>query len=207
MKFAVLSLCFLTALSLRAVALVACPDCEGQVSSRAMMCPHCGCPGEAIAEYVKALQEAQEPEVIPPAETLQGKSDRGTFTVYPVQVGEACFLIADLAEVEGVKTLLIENVAHQLSVDYRRPELHTTLPIVRFSTEPTETIAFKAAQSFTSHWNGFVQEIASLPTDGWEAISPKSLRACGTAWRNGSRNAKDFNHPFYLNNLSNAKED
>ncbi len=35
---------------LEAAPLVACPDCGGRVSARAVFCPHCGAPGEAIAE-------------------------------------------------------------------------------------------------------------------------------------------------------------
>ena len=46
--------------SLEAAPLVACPDCGGKVSVRAVFCPHCGAPGEAIAEVAAAPADAEE---------------------------------------------------------------------------------------------------------------------------------------------------
>lgn len=37
----------------RRISLIPCPDCGTEVSRWAVMCPKCGCPGEAIAESAR----------------------------------------------------------------------------------------------------------------------------------------------------------
>ena len=44
------------------LSLMPCPDCEAKVSRRALMCPSCGCRGEAIEEAARALAEAEKPK-------------------------------------------------------------------------------------------------------------------------------------------------
>ena len=44
--------------------LTPCPDCTGAVSKRAVMCPHCGCPGDVIVAAVQKAKLAAEPKSI-----------------------------------------------------------------------------------------------------------------------------------------------
>ena len=48
----------------RGAKLTQCPDCSGKVSKRAVMCPHCGCPGEAIWKAVRIAEEAARPKSV-----------------------------------------------------------------------------------------------------------------------------------------------
>ena len=67
-KFAATAVVALSAIVLCALAdaaslsLMPCPDCEAKVSRRALMCPSCGCRGEAIEEAARALAEAEKPK-------------------------------------------------------------------------------------------------------------------------------------------------
>ena len=154
---------------------------------RAVWCPGCGCPGEAIAEAARAKAEAEAPK--PPAEVLVGVSDRGQFDVWPVQVAGKRYLLADLAEVEGGKTLLVSNVVHQVAVDYRAPKVAGEAPWVLFETPPATNILFRAEVP---------RIVGALPPPAqWQTISPRQLREEGAKWRAGERDPAAFKHPFY----------
>ena len=154
---------------------------------RAVWCPGCGCPGEAIAEAARAKAEAEAPK--PRAEVLVGVSDRGQFDVWPVQVAGKRYLLADLAEVEGVRTLLVSNAVHQVAVDYRAPKVAGEAPWVLFETPPATNILFRAEVP---------RIVGALPPPAqWQASSPRQLREEGAKWRAGERDPAAFKHPFY----------
>jgi len=46
------------------IQLIPCPDCGGDVSRRALMCPNCGLKGEVIAEAAKAIPEVAAGDVL-----------------------------------------------------------------------------------------------------------------------------------------------
>ncbi len=148
--------------------LIACPDCDKAVSRRATFCPACGCPGEAIAEAVKALAEKVKPK--PPAERVYGISDRGRFEILPVTMAGRYFLLAPLADAAGVRTLLISNEVHGTGVDYRSIRRHRKLPFVSFQTDFTSNIVFQACPVT-------IRGCTIADThESWDAISPKALR-------------------------------
>lgn len=192
-----------TALMAEAVSrLIACPDCTAQVSKRAVFCPHCGCPKEAIEEAVKAL----EPKVIPPAETLLGETNRGKLTLYPCIYDNEPVLMADLADVEDIETLLLSNPLHNCSVDYSKPRLSTVAPVILFSTPASEQIAFKEKTTLTlsTVWHDTQAPAREVAVDLTQAdplkvkpISPKALKQQGRAWRKGIRDPETYTHPFY----------
>lgn len=179
--------------------LIPCPDCEHQVSERAVFCPHCGCPPEAIAEAAKALKEPEPPK--PPAETLLAISDRGTFLLYPATWDKHHYLVGDLAALEGVQTLLVSNVTHELEVSYRAPKLACAEPLVFFETEPATNILFRTEIDVPTQWGTERAVHLSAPPQ-WQALSPKQLRQQGQAWREGIRDKTQFTHPFYLLQLT-----
>lgn len=182
-----------------AASLIPCPDCEQQVSERAVFCPHCGCPPEAIAEAAKALREEVKP--IPPAETLLGISNRGTFQLYPTLWDKRHYLVADLADLEDVQTLLISNVTHLVEVPYRSPKIACKEPLVFFETEAATNILFRTEIEIPTHWKEARTYRLSAPPQ-WQAISPKQLRQQSKLWREGVRDAAQFTHPFYLLQLT-----
>lgn len=182
--------------------LIACPDCTAQVSKRAVFCPHCGCPKEAIEEAVKAL----EPKVIPPAETLLGETDRGKLTLYPCIYDNEPVLMADLADVEDIETLLLSNPLHNCSVDYSKPRLSAIAPVILFSTPASDKIAFREKMTLTlsTAWYNTQAPAREVPVDLTQAdplkvkpISPKALKSQGRAWRQGIRDPEAYTHPFY----------
>lgn len=179
--------------------LIPCPDCERPVSERAVFCPQCGCPPEAIAEAAKALKEAEPPK--PPAETLLAISNRGTFLLYPTTWDKRYYLVGDLAALEGVQTLLVSNVTHQLEVSYRAPKLACAEPLVFFETEPATNILFRTEIDVPTQW-GTERTIRLSAPPQWQALSPKQLRQQGQAWREGIRDKTQFTHPFYLLQLT-----
>lgn len=205
MRVILLMLVFAMVASARA-ALVACPDCGVRVSARAVWCPACGCPGEAIAESAKATLEAAKPK--PPAEVLVGVSDRGSFPVWPVQLEGRHLLVADLADVEGVNTLLITNAVHSVTVDYRRPAVAENLPIAAFETPPATNILFRVdGVRVPSRWEGAERQVDVSAETRFIPISPKALRRQGRAWRAGDRDPASYEHPFYRNRLKSAEEE
>jgi hypothetical protein len=179
--------------------LIPCPDCEHHVSKRAVFCPQCGCPPEAIAEAAKALKEPEPPK--PPVETLLAISDRGSFFLYPAVWDNRHYLVGDLAALEGVQTLLVSNVTHQLEVSYRAPKLACDEPLVFFETEPATNILFRAEIDVPTKW-GAERTLRLTAPPQWQALSPKRLRQQGQAWREGIRDATHFTHPFYLLQLT-----
>ena len=197
--------CLLVGMRLGAAPLVPCPDCGAQVSSRAVWCPACGCPGQAIAEAAKAALEARRPK--PPAETLVGHSDRGDFTVWPFRVGERCLLLADLADVEAVRTLLVSNTLHGVAVDYHAPALAETSPVVAFETSCATNIHFRTgALAIPVHHGGTARTVTISAETPFAPITPKTLRRQGEAWRAGDRAPKTYTHPFYRNLLKSQSE-
>ena len=193
------SICFAGLFPALAANLIPCPDCEQQVSERAIFCPHCGCPPEAIAEAAKALREEVKP--IPPAETLLGISNRGTFQLYPALWDKRHYLVADLADLEDVQTLLISNVTHLVEVSYRSPKIACEEPLVFFETEPATNILFRTEIDVPTQW-GTERTIRLSAPPQWQALSPKQLRQQGQAWREGIRDKTQFTHPFYLLQLT-----
>lgn len=189
--------------------LINCPDCAGRVSKRAVFCPHCGCPKEAIEEAVKTL----EPKVIPPAETIIGEANNGSSPLIfiPCIYDNEPVLMVDLAMVEGIDTLILSNPLHDCAVDYSKPRLSTIAPVLIFSTPATDKIAFKQKSTIKlpSIWYDTDAPAKEISIDlnqkdplKLKAISPKALKQQGRAWVNGERKVEAYTHPFYQSHCS-----
>ena len=119
--------------------LVPCPDCDQPVSPRAIMCPHCGCPGDAIAEYVAATEvEKAAPPVYPVAE-LKADSADGWAVGYTDGAGN--FLVMDAHLLAAATTLAISPITTNAPVAYQQMQIGTKTPLVRFRT-PSTNISF-----------------------------------------------------------------
>lgn len=143
------------ALVARGIELVACPDCGKPVSPRAMMCPACGCPGDAIKEAVAAKQKESEPASRLPLVRL--KTDRGHG--YAVAVGEADrrFVVMDAMLLSGVSSLELMPLSTNTPVAYRQMQLAANEPLVRFETDETNLFFMArnppgAEDAATAHW-------------------------------------------------------
>ncbi len=121
--------------------LVPCPDCDQPVSPRAIMCPHCGCPGDAIAEYVAATEaEKAAPPVYPVAELKTDSAD-GWAVGYTHGAGN--FLIMDAHLLAAATTLDISPITTNAPVAYQQMQIGTETPLIRFRT-PSTNISFLA---------------------------------------------------------------
>ncbi len=98
--------------------LIKCPDCEARVSRRAVMCPHCGCPGEAIHEAVRLEEELTRPKTI-----VRVVNDRdGGFGVVIKDKAET-YAVFDIFLLAGSNKLELRDLRKGLSVAYTGIEI------------------------------------------------------------------------------------
>lgn len=109
--------------------LIPCPDCGEMVSPRAVYCPHCGCPGQAIA--AEAAKRAEETKLKPVVKV-----------VTPGSVGFGVAVLADkkkyvimdadlLGELESLKMEALDKEGK--GVSYARLELADSISLARFT--------------------------------------------------------------------------
>jgi hypothetical protein len=118
--------------------LIECPDCEEMVSYRALLCPHCGCPGDAIKEAAAALKaEAEGPVALPVAQLT---SDHGQGYAVAVTDGEKRFLIMDLTLIGDSSSLTITPLTTNAPLAYWNMQVADQEPLVRFETDATNLL-------------------------------------------------------------------
>lgn len=162
---------------LEAAPLVACPDCAGRVSSRAVFCPHCGAPGEAIAEVAAAPADAEEDgggEVEGMADGTEGATgDNVLFArvngrdVYALPVawpGGACAILP-AAALAGLETLELIQPSSALPVPYGAPAVSRDGRLVRLPlVGEAGGIAFHPLAGAAD--GGFVFDPDAMPPEG-----------------------------------------
>ncbi len=118
-----------------AAELIPCPDCDGQVSSRAVMCPHCGCPGDAIAEAFAQLEKAVSSPHYGPLVRIDASGGSGFGLA--VQSGSARYIAMDAALIWGADALTITPLTTNAPIAYRSLQIAQDVPLARFSTDNT----------------------------------------------------------------------
>ena len=158
----VLSLLFVAATSMVAYAesLIPCPDCGREVSRRALMCPNCGCKGEAIAEEAARLAKAEEPP--PPDDAICADFGDRQETATPALFGGKPYAVLPLEKVVGLQTLTLSFVSTNAPINYASIEVADTRPLVRFGIDATNLV-FKTEA-----------DVASNET--WRTVSPMRLK-------------------------------
>ena len=58
------------------MALINCPECQKQISDKAPVCPHCGCPATHFADYWEKEEEAKKQAEIDAAKKQEEKEKR-----------------------------------------------------------------------------------------------------------------------------------
>ena len=130
-----------------AVDLISCPDCKRPVSPRALFCPNCGCPEEAIAERAKSglTQHARVPDQL-----LRVESDSKRIEVaFPVEMADGLFAIASLDTIIAADTVALSFLTTNAPVAYGLPEVAVDVPLVRFPISETN-LQFWCTASQTS---------------------------------------------------------
>jgi len=126
-----------------------CPDCEEQVSPRAVMCPHCGCPGEVIAEAAAQVDE-KLPESTP-GPILRVETGAKDGYAVAVTIEESNYLIMDAGLLWDAESLTITPMATNNSpIAYRDLQLALDVPLARFRTDATNLTFVGVAKTTTA---------------------------------------------------------
>ena len=108
--------------------LIKCPDCAKDVSRRAVHCPACGCPGEAITAEANRIEDAR---VLKPVVVITASNGGG----YGIAVdGGGKHILAFLDSVGTGEQLSLKSVTDQ-NVPYTAIEVAENLPLVRLAVQ------------------------------------------------------------------------
>ena len=129
--------------------LIPCPDCGMKVSDRAVMCPACGCPGEAI---LAAVQSNKAAKVELPAychSLISVSSDQGTGVGVCIQDAGRLYVLTPQSLLAGAQSLSLTKVLDGQSVPYSAIELAADRARVRLvgSSTNLQPLAVAAADS------------------------------------------------------------
>ena len=116
-----------------ATRLIECPDCLAEVSRRAISCPHCGCPGSAIAEAVTAAEQAARPLPV-----LCANSDKGSGHALVIEENGTSYALLDSRLLAGAETLSLSTINGRKAVSYIRLEAASDAGLVRLAITPQE---------------------------------------------------------------------
>ena len=106
--------------------LTQCPDCLKEVSKRAVMCPSCGCPGEAIKEALKAREEAARPKMIVSV-IADGKEGFGV----AIREGEFTYIVLEAFLLANSTKLELHDLVSGANLPYTAVQLADDLPLMR----------------------------------------------------------------------------
>lgn len=177
--------------------LIECPDCSARVSTRAFMCPRCGCNSKAIAEHAKELAERAKRRE-PDREVVADFGTRKCMAL-PVEMEDGRFVVMPLERVLEVETLEFRMASTNLTVNYGMPEAAVDMPLMRFPIQETNLVFASAGTNIVSEFS----EAAVSPAraGGWRAIQPMALKSHGRILlkiRKGEAAELPGNaHPFY----------
>ena len=135
-----------------AASLFPCPDCEQPVSPRAVLCPNCGCPGQAIKDAVAAQEAAQRPPPIYPVAKLKAGNAPGTAIAYTD--GENRYLLIDAYPLMGATSLQLTPITTNAPVPYHTMQVAAEAPLVRFQTTATNLVFLTRAALRTGRVKG-----------------------------------------------------
>lgn len=162
----------------RNIRLIACPDCSHPVSKRAVFCPACGCPGEAIAEEVKRLREAERPGPF-----VEVESDAGIGHGIALKMEDGTFVAFPFESLGGLSRLTLRNRQGE-TVPYRGIEIAVSDPFVRLPVESDDllylTLDADAASRLT--WDERNRPVVSPAPDAespkvaWDSLNWKPIR-------------------------------
>lgn len=129
--------------------LLPCPDCGMQISDRAVMCPACGCPGEAI---LAAAQSNKTAEIELPAychSLISVSSDQGTGVGVCIQGAGQLYVLTPQSLLAGAQSLSLTKVLDGQSVPYSAIELAADRDLVRLVVSSTnlQPLAVASADS------------------------------------------------------------
>ena len=142
------------------MALTKCPECQLQVSDKALSCPHCGYPINQVAiqrHYKKPAKRKRLPNGFGSITEIKGKNLRNPFWVR-VCVGKTDFNRPILKPLKPQASFLTYNEAYQALVDYNRNpyDLENDLLVEQLYKKWSDSYLNKCDESYvrtvTSAW-------------------------------------------------------
>ena len=142
------------------MALTKCPECQLQVSDKALSCPHCGYPINQVAiqrHYKKPAKRKRLPNGFGSITEIKGKNLRNPFWVR-VCVGKTEFTRPLLRPLKPQAYFLTYNEAYQALVDYNRNpyDLENDLLVEQLYKKWSDSYLSKCDESYvrtvTSAW-------------------------------------------------------
>lgn len=135
--------CLLFGVCMALAGLAPCPDCGKLVSTPALFCPNCGCPGEVIAKAAQKAATNQAPAR--PAfhhSLIEVRSNQGEGWGVAVTDGTATQVVTSL-DLLGAQLLELKSWATTAAVAYVSIELADDCPLARFRTADTNLVALR----------------------------------------------------------------
>ena len=172
-KFAVCMLVVLTPLIAHALDLIPCPDCEQPVSPRALMCPRCGCPGDAIRKAVTEQESKDQPPPLYPVARFKTDGTTGTAVAY-TEAGKT-YLILDATSLFGTTSLEILPLTTNAPIAYHAMQAAQNAPLVRFETPVTNLVFLKLARirrQYSSNGLWINNDGTTIPCEASESPPP-----------------------------------
>jgi hypothetical protein len=120
----------------KASRLIACPDCDHEVSRRAVSCPSCGCPGTAITLAVHAEESAKRPLPV-----VHVRSDLGAGLGVVVLDRDSTFVLLSADLLAGASSLELSTLTKKEAVPYTKLEIAAEAPLVRLATSSSSVRA------------------------------------------------------------------
>jgi hypothetical protein len=195
----IISFCITAILAVSALSasLVNCPDCSKPVSSRAVFCPSCGCPGEVIAE---AANNPVKDDVKTPDRLIKIEADGRAGFAFPVEMADGLFAVAPLDFLLSADSVTLTFASTNAPIVYAMPEVALDAPLARFPITETNFAYWCAAPLESSGIANLDYSAVTGITFGREATS-RSLAAVSSATNlvslfttaSGSRTAQRLN--------------
>ncbi len=139
-RMIVWALAFLAWISAALAGMVTCPDCKKEVSDRALLCPHCGCPGDIIRAAAKAAPPGSD---LPPISRslLHVITERGTGVGVCVESAEGVRVATSQDLLAGARSITLGLAAVGAPVAWSAIELADDRNLARLVIAPTSAHA------------------------------------------------------------------
>ena len=190
--------CALMAISIASAGnLVPCPDCRKSVSPRAIFCPSCGCPGEAIAA---AATNSVDDNVKAPDRLIKIEADGRSGFAFPVEMADGLFAVAPLEFLLSADSVALSFLSTNAPIVYAMPEVALDVPLVRFPVTETN-LAYWCAAPLASQGTANLDFSTVTGITFAREVTPRSLAAVSAATNlvslfitaSGSRTAQRLN--------------